>query len=108
MSNVENPNPSHHCSFCGKSQHNVRKLIAGPQVFICDECVELSMAIFREGRASFYLRSPDEYRKLAEDSERIALGAGIPREQAVAVSQTWLRLADEAAKESTSPPSNGA
>ena len=31
-----------YCSFCGKSQHEVRKLIAGPTVFICDECVELS------------------------------------------------------------------
>jgi ATP-dependent Clp protease ATP-binding subunit ClpX len=30
-----------YCSFCGKSQHEVRKLIAGPSVFICDECVEL-------------------------------------------------------------------
>ncbi len=36
------------CSFCGKSQHEVRKLIAGPQVFICDECVELCMEIIRE------------------------------------------------------------
>ena len=32
-----------YCSFCGKSQHEVRKLIAGPTVFICDECVELCM-----------------------------------------------------------------
>ncbi|HYS90602.1 MAG TPA: ClpX C4-type zinc finger protein, partial [Bradyrhizobium sp.] len=32
-----------HCSFCRKSQHIVRKLVAGPQVFICDECVELCM-----------------------------------------------------------------
>ncbi len=37
-----------YCSFCGKSQHEVRKLIAGPQVFICDECVELCMDIIRE------------------------------------------------------------
>ena len=43
-----------YCSFCGKSQHEVRKLIAGPTVFICDECVELCMDIIREeiGRAS--------------------------------------------------------
>jgi ATP-dependent Clp protease ATP-binding subunit ClpX len=34
-----------YCSFCGKSQHEVRKLIAGPTVFICDECVELRMDI---------------------------------------------------------------
>ena len=36
------------CSFCGKSQHEVKKLIAGPTVFICDECVELCMDIIRE------------------------------------------------------------
>src|SRR6516164_4824011 len=37
-----------YCSFCGKSQHEVRKLIAGPTVFICDECVELSKDILRD------------------------------------------------------------
>jgi len=37
-----------YCSFCGKSQHEVRKLIAGPSVFICDECVELCNEIIRE------------------------------------------------------------
>lgn len=37
-----------YCSFCGKSQHEVRKLIAGPKVFICDECVELCMNIITE------------------------------------------------------------
>ena len=37
-----------HCSFCGKSQHEIRKLIAGPEVFICDECVDLCMDIIRE------------------------------------------------------------
>ena len=42
-----------YCSFCGKSQHEVRKLIAGPTVFICDECVELCMDIIREeGKAT--------------------------------------------------------
>jgi ATP-dependent Clp protease ATP-binding subunit ClpX len=35
-----------YCSFCGKSQHEVRKLIAGPSVFVCDECVELCNDIF--------------------------------------------------------------
>jgi ATP-dependent Clp protease ATP-binding subunit ClpX len=47
-----------YCSFCGKSQHEVRKLIAGPTVFICDECVELCMDIIREetktGRAEIH------------------------------------------------------
>ena len=37
-----------YCSFCGKSQHEVRKLIAGPSVYICDECVELCNDIIRE------------------------------------------------------------
>ena len=37
-----------YCSFCGKSQHEVRKLIAGPSVFVCDECVELCNDIIRE------------------------------------------------------------
>lgn len=37
-----------HCSFCGKSQHEVKKLIAGPSVFICDECVDLCIEIIRE------------------------------------------------------------
>ena len=41
-----------HCTFCGKSQHEVRKLIAGPTVFICDECVELCMDIIREENKS--------------------------------------------------------
>ena len=41
-----------YCSFCGKSQHEVKKLIAGPTVFICDECVELCMDIIKEENKS--------------------------------------------------------
>ena len=48
-----------YCSFCGKSQHEVRKLIAGPTVFICDECVELCMDIIREETKSNGLKSTD-------------------------------------------------
>jgi ATP-dependent Clp protease ATP-binding subunit ClpX len=48
-----------YCSFCGKSQHEVRKLIAGPTVFICDECVELCMDIIREETKSAGLKSAD-------------------------------------------------
>ncbi len=48
-----------YCSFCGKSQHEVRKLIAGPTVFICDECVELCMDIIREETKSSALKSSD-------------------------------------------------
>ena len=47
MSNKNNKNILY-CSFCGKSQHEVKKLIAGPTVFICDECVELCMDIIKE------------------------------------------------------------
>ncbi|WP_458790103.1 ATP-dependent Clp protease ATP-binding subunit ClpX [Yoonia sp. MH D7] len=46
-----------YCSFCGKSQHEVRKLIAGPTVFICDECVELCMDIIREETKSAGLKA---------------------------------------------------
>ena len=46
-----------YCSFCGKSQHEVRKLIAGPTVFICDECVELCMDIIREENKTSTLKS---------------------------------------------------
>ena len=48
-----------YCSFCGKSQHEVRKLIAGPTVFICDECVELCMDIIREESKSSQIKSAD-------------------------------------------------
>ena len=88
-----------HCSFCRKSQHIVRKLVAGPQVFICDECVELCMVIVREGSSSFYLRTPDEYRRLATDDVRAAEAAGMPTDKALlAVGRTWVRLAEESEK----------
>lgn len=48
-----------YCSFCGKSQHEVRKLIAGPTVFICHECVELCMDIIREETKSSGLKSSE-------------------------------------------------
>jgi len=62
-----------YCSFCGKSQHEVRKLIAGPTVFICDECVELCMDIIREEHKSTLVKSrdgvptPSEIRKILDD-----------------------------------------
>ncbi|WP_349360971.1 ATP-dependent Clp protease ATP-binding subunit ClpX [Stappia sp.] len=62
-----------YCSFCGKSQHEVRKLIAGPTVFICDECVELCMDIIREENKSSLVKSrdgiptPDEIRSVLDD-----------------------------------------
>ncbi|MET0606474.1 MAG: ATP-dependent Clp protease ATP-binding subunit ClpX [Beijerinckiaceae bacterium] len=62
-----------YCSFCGKSQHEVRKLIAGPTVFICDECVELCMDIIREESKSALVKTkdgvptPKEIRKVLDD-----------------------------------------
>jgi ATP-dependent Clp endopeptidase proteolytic subunit ClpP len=48
-----------YCSFCGKSQHEVRKLIAGPTVFICDECVELCMDIIKEESKSNFSKNEE-------------------------------------------------
>jgi ATP-dependent Clp protease ATP-binding subunit ClpX len=62
-----------YCSFCGKSQHEVRKLIAGPTVFICDECVELCNDIIREESKSALVKtrdgvpSPSEICKVLDD-----------------------------------------
>ncbi len=62
-----------YCSFCGKSQHEVRKLIAGPTVFICDECVELCMEIIREENKTSFMKSregvptPEEILKVLDD-----------------------------------------
>ena len=46
--NGKNKKETLHCSFCGKSQHEVKKLIAGPNAFICDECVGLCTDIIEE------------------------------------------------------------
>jgi ATP-dependent Clp protease ATP-binding subunit ClpX len=62
-----------YCSFCGKSQHEVRKLIAGPTVFICDECVELCMDIIKEENKSNFVKddagvpTPKEIFKVLEE-----------------------------------------
>ena len=62
-----------YCSFCGKSQHEVRKLIAGPSVFVCDECVELCNDIIREeledlaDRARDKLPKPHEIHKVLDE-----------------------------------------
>jgi len=48
-----------YCSFCGKSQHEVRKLIAGPTVFICDECVELCMDIIKEESKDSFIKNQE-------------------------------------------------
>ncbi len=51
-----------YCSFCGKSQHEVKKLIAGPSVFICDECIELCNDIIREETQGAEAAQADEIR----------------------------------------------
>jgi hypothetical protein len=75
VSGSDSKNPLY-CSFCGKSQHEVRKLIAGPTVFICDECVDLCMDIIREENKSSLTKSSDSIptpieRLLTEDGIRI-------------------------------------
>ena len=87
------------CSFCGKSQHEVRKLIAGPTVFICDECVELCMDIIREEHKSAVTKSsdgiptPQELNKVLDD---YVIGqAKAKRVLAVAVHNHYKRLANE-------------
>jgi len=72
MSEKKNKNILY-CSFCGKSQHEVRKLIAGPTVFICDECVELCMDIIKEENKDSFVKSqegvptPQEICKVLDD-----------------------------------------
>jgi ATP-dependent Clp protease ATP-binding subunit ClpX len=59
MSKTSDSKNTLYCSFCGKSQHEVRKLIAGPTVFICDECVELCMDIIREEHKTHLVKARD-------------------------------------------------
>ena len=69
-----------YCSFCGKSQHEVKKLIAGPSVFICDECIDLCNEIIRDeaagagieaGLSKSDLPSPQEIREILYLKERL-------------------------------------
>ena len=85
-----------YCSFCGKSQHEVRKLIAGPTVFICDECVELCMDIIREENKTNLVKSqegvptPREILKVLDD---YVIGQGhAKRVLSVAVHNHYKRL----------------
>ena len=62
MSDIDNKKNKEelHCSFCGKSQHKVKKIIAGPTLFICNECVELCAEIINEEKLSSELISQDK------------------------------------------------
>ncbi|MEM9344641.1 MAG: ATP-dependent Clp protease ATP-binding subunit ClpX [Pseudomonadota bacterium] len=90
-----------YCSFCGKSQHEVRKLIAGPTVFICDECVELCMDIIREETKASGLKSSDGVptpKEICEVLDDYVIGQGhAKRVLSVAVHNHYKRL-NQAAK----------
>ena len=86
------------CSFCGKSQHEVRKLIAGPTVFICDECVELCMDIIREEHKTALSKGHDGVPTPADINgvldEYVIGQARAKRMLAVAVHNHYKRLAN--------------
>ena len=85
-----------YCSFCGKSQHEVRKLIAGPTVFICDECVELCMDIIREETKVNSLKSTDGVptpREICDVLDDYVIGQAVAkRVLSVAVHNHYKRL----------------
>ena len=90
-----------YCSFCGKSQHEVRKLIAGPTVFICDECVELCMDIIREEGKGSIAKSQEGVptpKEICEILDDYVIGQGYAkRVLSVAVHNHYKRLNHAAA-----------
>ncbi len=89
-----------YCSFCGKSQHEVRKLIAGPTVFICDECVELCMDIIKEENKSSLVKHQDGVpspKEICNVLDEYVIGQKFAKEiLSVAVHNHYKRLNHEA------------
>ena len=88
-----------YCSFCGKSQHEVRKLIAGPTVFICDECVELCMDIIKEENKSSLVKHQDGVpspKEICKVLDEYVIGQRLAKEiLSVAVHNHYKRLNHE-------------
>ena len=88
-----------YCSFCGKSQHEVRKLIAGPTVFICDECVDLCTDIIREETKASVIKSDKDLPSPSEIFEILneyVIGQGHAKKVlSVAVHNHYKRLSNE-------------
>ncbi|MFN5881141.1 MAG: ClpX C4-type zinc finger protein, partial [Burkholderiales bacterium] len=93
-----------YCSFCGKSQHEVRKLIAGPSVFICDECIELCNDIIRDesqGESQAALKSglPTPH-EIADSLDQYVIGQAVAKRiLAVAVYNHYKRLRHKGQKD---------
>lgn len=108
MSNQSNKNEGEggktlYCSFCGKSQHEVRKLIAGPSVFICDECVDLCNEIIREeltGEVEGQPRSLPKPKEILEALDQYVIGqARAKKTLAVAVYNHYKRIENKTSDE---------
>ena len=94
-----------YCSFCGKSQHEVRKLIAGPSVYVCDECVELCNDIIKdeleEDASSFASNKLPKPKEIKEELDGYVIGQDRAKKiLAVAVYNHYKRLRSKSKKDS--------